>query len=207
MVDELMIRWLTVLPWRQRNLRECRIAGSAPNLFRAKVPLYSDIDKPAWLLEAEKKDPNIEVWQFHFSTDETKTGVEIKAILPRPLVPLLEEYLTEYRPLLINDTDPGTLILSGAGTPISINEMTNKITSLTLRHGGKRVNPHLFRDIVAFTWLMDHPRDFLTLSKLLWHSNVNTTLRVYGSRFNSSVAVTAMEAWIEEREKHLARAA
>jgi hypothetical protein len=34
--DELVIQWLLVLPWRQRNIRECRIAGRNPNLSRCR---------------------------------------------------------------------------------------------------------------------------------------------------------------------------
>ena len=33
-MEELIIRWLLVLPWRQRNVRECRVSGPSPNLFK-----------------------------------------------------------------------------------------------------------------------------------------------------------------------------
>lgn len=206
-MEELMIKWLTILPWRQRNIRECRIGGRKPNLFKAKVPEFSDIDKPQWVIEEEKRNPDLKVWQFHFDRDETKTGIEVAAILPRPLVPLLEEYLDVYRPNLTNGEDPGTLFLNRSGKAIEIKDMTNRVCSITMRYAGKRVNPHVFRDIVAFTWLKEHPRDYLTLSKVLWHSNLNTTIKIYGSRFNESSGVCAMEAWIEERERRLPRAA
>ena len=79
---------------------------------------------------------------------------------------------------------------------------TNKLVShLTLRYGGRRVTPHLHRDIVAFTWLKAHRGDYLTVSKMLWHSNIRTTLEKYGTRFNESSGVAAMDAWLEERQK------
>jgi len=62
------------------------------------------------------------------------------------------------------------------------------------------VTPHLFRDIVAYTWLKAHSEDFLTLSKMLWHSNIKTTIDTYGGRFNESSGVCAMESWLDERE-------
>jgi integrase len=74
------------------------------------------------------------------------------------------------------------------------------VTRLTSRYGGRAVNPHLFRDIVAFAWLKAHPKDYLTLSKILWHANINVTIKTYGSRFDESSGVCAMEAWIEELE-------
>ena len=69
-----------------------------------------------------------------------------------------------------------------------------------LKAKGTVLSPHLFRDVVAYTWLKEHPKDFLTLSKMLWHSNINTTIKTYGSRFNESSGVSAMESWLDERE-------
>jgi hypothetical protein len=37
-LKELLIRWLITLPWRQRNIRECRIGGPVPNLFKGTIP-------------------------------------------------------------------------------------------------------------------------------------------------------------------------
>ena len=74
------------------------------------------------------------------------------------------------------------------------------VTKITSRYGGKSVNPHLIRDIVAFAWLKEHPKDYLTLSKILWHANINVTIKTYGSRFDESSGVCAMESWLEERE-------
>lgn len=199
-MDELLMKWLVTLPWRQRNIRECRISGPEPNLFKAKIPLFSDIDKPKWVIQEEQKNPASEFWQFRFSIDETKTGIEVCALLPRQLVGLLEEYLKHFRTYLLKGSDPGTLFLNRAGKPMSRSQMTESVSDMTLRYGGRRVSPHLFRDVVAYTWLKEHPKDFLTLSKMLWHSNINTTIKTYGSRFNESSGVSAMESWLDERE-------
>ena len=73
----------------------------------------------------------------------------------------------------------------------------------TLKYGGVRTTPHLFRDSIAFKWLKEHPKDYLTLSKMLWHKHVQTTIGIYGSRFNESSGLCAMEAWLDERSKGL----
>lgn len=199
-MQELLMKWFTVLPWRQRNVRQCRIDGPTPNLFKGKIPPFSDIEKPEWVIQEEQSNPEAEFWQFHFSPDETKTGIEVEALLPRQLIGLLEEYLKDFRPCLLNGPDPETLFLNQAGNPMAQNQVTETVCALTLRHGGRRVSPHPFRDIVAYTWLKAHPKDFLTLSKMLWHSDVNTTIRIYGSRFNESTGVCAMEGWLDDRE-------
>jgi len=72
--DELVILWLLTLPWRQRNIRECRVGGRNPNLLHGPLPRMASITKPDWLLEAEEQNGPLEVWQFRFSPSETKTG-------------------------------------------------------------------------------------------------------------------------------------
>jgi integrase len=200
-MEELMFRWFLVLPWRQRNLRECRVEGSSPNLFKAKVPVYSYIDKPLWAHKEEARNPDAEFWQFKFSREETKTGVAVHSLVPRSLISQLEEYLSEYRPLLLKDRKCDSLLISPDGDEMDAGFVNHTISGLTLRYGGRRVTPHLFRDIVAFEWLRSHPGDYLRLSKMLWHKNVQTTINIYGSRYNQASGVIAMDEWLEEREK------
>ncbi len=200
-MDELLIRLLLTLAWRQNNIRHCRIAGPKPNLFKAPIDQFSLVDKPQWVLEEEKRSPMADFWQFKFCPAETKTGVAVHAVLPRPLVALLEEYLRDFRPALLGPVDPLTLFVNCGGRAISQNEITDEISELTLRYGGRVVTPHLFRDVVAYAWLKAHSADYLTLSKLLWHRDVKTTIHYYGGRFNESSGVCAMESWLEERAK------
>ena len=83
---------------------------------------------------------------------------------------------------------------------MSVINVDNVVTTMTYQFGGTRVTPHLFRDIVAFAWLKAHPKDYLTLSKMLWHSTPHQVIKNYGSRFNQSSGVCAIEFWLEERE-------
>jgi integrase len=199
-MEELMVKWLLVFLWRQRNLRECRVEGQNPNLFKAKLPVYSYIDKPAWARQEEADNPNAEFWQIRFSREETKTGVSVHSLVPRSLIKLLEEYMSEYRPLLLRGRKYETLFVCPEADEMNSSSVTDIISELTLRYGGRRVTPHLFRDVVAFAWLKSHPEDYLTLSKMLWHKHISTTIHYYGGRFNESSASVAMESWIEERE-------
>ena len=198
-MEELLMRWLLTLPWRQRNIRECRSGGSMPNLFKATVPTFSGINKPAWVRNEERKNPATEFWQFKFSAEETKTGNPVEALLPTQLIAPVEEYIAYFRPYLVRGDDPGTLFLNQAGTPLTLQQMTALVSKLTQQHGGRPVSPHPFRDIVAFAWLDAHPDKYLELSKMLWHNNINTTIQIYGGRFNESSGVCAMESWLDER--------
>jgi integrase len=191
--DELVIQWLLVLPWRQRNIRECRIGGRNPNLIRAVLPKMTSVTRPDWLQMAEKQHGPVETWQFRFAPDETKTGNDVHCVLPQRLTPLLEEYLSVHRPRLVCGTDPGTLFLNEHGGALTQAMVRNVVSRLTLKYGGRVVTPHLFRDIFAYMWLELAPEDYLTLSKLLWHRNIQTSIRIYGQRFNESTALSRME--------------
>jgi hypothetical protein len=57
----------------------------------------------------------------------------------------------------------------------------------------------LFRDIWAFWWLKNHPEDFLTVSKVLWHRDLKSTLRKYGSKFIESQALVLVEEELDRQ--------
>ena len=198
--DELLMLWLLILPWRQRNIRECRIGGQRPNVFKGSIPPFATITRPTWVSALERSSPDAEFWQIRFDADETKTKNEIHAFLPAELVPILEEYLAESREVLLKGRrDDGKLFLSNAGKGMQLSQLTSRVKNLALKHVGIGVTPHLYRDIVAFEWLSCHPKDYLTLSKILWHRNINTTLKIYGSQFNESTGVAMMDEWRTSR--------
>jgi integrase len=201
--DELMMSWLVILPWRQRNLRECRLTGGThPNLFLAPVRGQSTATRPGWLVKQEEVDPGKPVWQIRFTKDETKAKNGVTAFLPAELVAKLEQYLVHRQDLIPpGEPDPGTLFLTSEGKQMNKHYLYLRVQELTSRFSGRAVNPHLFRDIVAFEWLKNHPEDYLTLSKLLWHRNIEHTLKVYGSRFDESTGIARMDDWRASRKK------
>jgi integrase len=199
--DELLLRWLLSFVWRSRNVRECRIDFDAAgrNLFRGEIPPLVNIAVPGWVQRELNANPRQQFWQFYFRTDETKTGNEVRGIVPRRLVALLEDYLQHHRPRLLQGRDTATLFLNRKGTALTGTQLGLLISNLTLRYSGRRVTPHLFRDIFAFKWLEDHPEDYLTVSRALWHTNIETTLQVYGRRFDESHALRRVEEWLDGR--------
>lgn len=201
--DELLLRWLLTFVWRSRNVRECRIdfGVAGQNLFKGELPPLVNIAVPVWVQTELNANPGQQFWQFYFRTEETKTGNEVRGIVPRRLVPLLEDYLQNHRPRLLQGHDTGTLFLNRKGTALTGTQLDLLISDLTLRYSGRRVTPHLFRDILAFKWLKDHPEDYLTVSRALWHRSIDTTLQVYGRRFDESHALRRVEEWLDSRTK------
>jgi integrase len=196
--EELLMRFLCTLAWRQRNLRTCRICGASPNLFKAPIPRNVQITKPDWVKLEEQRNPGAEFWQFRFSSQETKAKRPVHSVLPHQLVVPLEEYLQLYRPKLARE-DSEVLFVKRYGGEFTASELTNVVETLTIRYRGVRVNPHHFRDIFAYAWLEANPDNLPGLSKALWHLSVDFTMRKYAARYNESSAVCAIEKWLERR--------
>jgi integrase len=194
-MHRLLISWLLYLPWRSRNLRECVIGK---NLINERIPPFVGITKRDWVVEEEARNPNATFWMFKFSPEETKKENFIRCVLPQALIEILEEYLAKYRPLLVDQIDPGTLFLNQAGNAMSITCMALTVASVTLKYGGQRITPHAFRHIAAYRWLEESPGSYLELSKMLWHSSVDVTIRIYGSEYNESNGHACFEDLIEQ---------
>jgi integrase len=199
--DELCIMWLLHLPWRQKNIRLMRIGGKTPNLFHG--PLEDVYEIPAWVIEERKKNEKAEFWQIRFTKKETKMKHGVVAVLPKALVSILEDYLrvrSDLKPARETKkmrVEPETLLLTKQGKTISTNGMLDLVKTLTFRHlePAKAINPHRFRDLFAYAWLKDNPKDFLTLSKILWHKDVQITIDTYGAEFDIASGVFATETW------------
>jgi len=197
--NELAMKWLIILPWRCSNLVGCRIGGDRPNLFKGPLSSSSLISVNDWARGALDADPKAEFWQCRFSPSETKAKHGVHFLLPRPLIPLLEEYL-RHRSALLRGQAPETLFVNSLGRKMGVESFEDLVGELTIRHIRKLVNPHTFRHIVAYGWLKEHPGDYLTVSKLLFHRKLETTIRIYASRFNESDGACGMERWFESRQ-------
>jgi integrase len=195
--DELLMKFLVFLLWRQRNIRECRLRE---NLLKTRIQPYSTIDKPQWVEDALSKNPSEEFWQVHFEPGETKGGREVDLLLPQELVPLLEDYLEHHRPLLVLGQDPGFLFLNCKGRPMNRHSLTNLVGRLTQRYVGRRVTPHIFRYVFTVTYLNENPQDFMSASKVLWHRRLDTTHLIYGEPYDESYGPRIIEKWRNRRE-------
>jgi integrase len=199
--NELLIKWLVTLAWRQRNIRQCRIGGPHPNVFKGQIDPSDRMAKFDWVERELRQNPSAEFWQFRFSAPETKIGKRVRGLIPSSLISLLQEYVAEYRPYLVEDSDCDLLFPNDAASTMFMNGIDYLVGELTLRYGGKPLSTHIFRHILAYAWLKDHPDDYLTLSKILWHTDIKTTLNTYGAGYDESNGVCGMETWVDSRGK------
>jgi integrase len=202
--DALLVALLTTLAWRQKNIREAKLGRfqDEGNISMEEIPANSIMAKPQWVQDALRTNPHQKIWQFRFGAEETKGKREARGVLPLPLVSVLQEYLDRHRPILLGaHPDPGTLFLNGRGKPFGRGDVLRLTGAVTMKYVNKRLNPHLFRDILALQYLEDCPEDFASLSQALWHGSVGVTMGFYARNFDASHGARRIQEWLEKRRK------
>lgn len=76
--NALIVKWLLVEPWRQRNIRQALLGtqDSGANIFFEEVHPLSTMDKPRWVEEALKSNPHEKFWRFNFGLMKPRPGAE-----------------------------------------------------------------------------------------------------------------------------------
>jgi integrase len=109
---------------------------------------------------------------------EVKNNTDVEAELPEPTVTLLDTYLKECRPILLDSPSPW-LFPGRRGRHKVRNALADQITRLILRKTGLSVNPHLFRHIAAKIYLDRNPGAYGLIRTLHGHRSVDTTTLYY----------------------------
>jgi hypothetical protein len=190
--DELFMLWMVTFAWRGLNVRTCKLGA---NLFKRQVDMSRNSNLDEWVKEALAESPQAEFWQIHFSRDEAKAREAIRGFVPQHVIPLLEDYIENQRPLLVGETDRGTLFLNSHGNPLSAEAIEDLYGRLTQRYAGRWSRPHLVRDAFAHAWLDAHPGDYLTVSRALWHRSLRHTIRRYGRTLDPAHALGKTGTW------------
>lgn len=151
----LMLKFLTRIPMRSRNLREMRLGT---NLVQDR--------EGHWLLEF--RGNQLKVAKRAGRTNEYRFDLT-RHCPPEhdDLLKVLEEYLTVYRPRLPNSTPDGFVFLTQLGTPYDGAGVHKELATIVARYTGQRFYPHLIRTIWGSEYLDDHPGDFTTVAEML----------------------------------------
>jgi hypothetical protein len=132
-VAEAYTRYLTLaiftsIPDRQRTIRELELGRTL------------------------MKDSETGFWVVKHGPDDYKTGKhygERPAMqLAEELTPAIDDYIEHWRPALAPSTN-FLLVQSKTGKPMSDNSIFQRVVRCCFKYTGKRVNPHLLRDIIV----------------------------------------------------------
>jgi hypothetical protein len=146
----VVLKLLVRVPLRQRNIREMQLGEN----------LYKDQRGH---------------WQLHFSGTALKVGerggrtntyhVDLTDYAPA-FIPVLEEFLTVYRPRLPNAVGSTFCFLNQNGNPYNLQTLRHELAYIVARHTGQRFYPHLIRTIWATEYLTA-TQDFTTAATML----------------------------------------
>lgn len=168
--DGMMIACLAARPLRLRNLSSLRIGHS---LLRTRTG-----------------------YSVEFSGRQTKKGIAIEFVYPQWLIEPLDIYLDDVRPLLLSRArgdqgDAGWLWIGRRGKPLPSTNVTTTITNATLRHLGRGVSPHLFRDCAATGIALHAPEQVGITKDVLGHA----TSASGGKFYNQADSFKALAGW------------
>jgi len=131
-------------------------------------------------------------WRLIFEGPETKSGRPFEASVPEWIVPFLERYLSEIRPIFLGANHHDGLWASTKGHPLTDKAISRVITDRTRDAFGQPVNPHLFRACAATTIALLDPGRIGIARELLAHVSLVTTEAHYNKA--SSIAASRLYA-------------
>ncbi len=137
-------------------------------------------------------------WWILFSRSQGKTPHPFEAFLPDELAPYIAEYLTVYRPFLLERHGKryrppagNELWITDWGTPLVSIYLI--VTEITRKELGRPVNPHLFRDCASTSIAIAVPKNVRIVMPVLGHR----TLRTSEEAYNQARSFEAFGHWHE----------
>lgn len=177
--DGLMIACLVARPLRRRNLTALRLGVSFL--------------------------PQGDGYRAFFPRHETKKGVEIDFLYPAWFNEKFAIYLRKIRPILLcgsEEMDEGWLWIGRYGRRMSENTVSTRIGNVTMKHLGRRVSPHLFRDIGATSIALHDPGHVGITKTVLGHDRLSSSQQFYNQAHSFSAVRSHgdLMAWLRKDE-------
>jgi site-specific recombinase XerD len=110
---------------------------------------------------------------------DVKNRVDLNFQFDEALTELIDEYVHEFRPVLLRRSNASWLFPGEAGEPKTANMFSAQITERIEKATGLRITAHQFRHAAAAFYLKHHPGDYETVRRFLGHRNIQTTINFY----------------------------
>ena len=146
----------TFAPIRLRNLIRTELGK---NLIKP-----GGLNTPYWLV---------------FPHYDVKNRVDLNFKFDQPLTDLIDEYVHEFRPVLLRGSNSSWLFPGENGEPKNGLLFSKQITVRIQKAIGLRMTVHQFRHAAAAVYLKHHPGDYETVRRLLGHRDIQTTSKFY----------------------------
>ena len=165
----LMLRLWTWIPYRQRNMREMLLGDN----------LHKDSQGQ---------------WRITFRGEQLKIGVKrgkpniFDLPFPTDLVPVLENYLAIWRPILLSNLAHADthVFITRRGSYYNQHTLRNSTARIVYRYTGKRWHPHMIRTVWATEWIRNGG-DFFKAAIML-NDTLETVIANYAHLRDENVA-------------------
>ncbi|MDD2880982.1 MAG: hypothetical protein PHQ58_11120 [Rhodoferax sp.] len=140
-------------------------------------------------------------WRIKIASSRMKNKKRLKkkiykAPLPSWLSPLIDDYVTKFRPILEAGKKNDSFFLSNRGSRFnSMNKQVFRLTSTQIP-GCSGFGPQALRHLVATDWLMKNPNDFATVSELL-NDSIEVIMNNY-IHLRKDIAFTRYENYVKD---------
>jgi site-specific recombinase XerD len=138
-----------------------------------------------------------------FAGKATKTGRLIEVEYPPYLVEQFHYYLAKARPILcdrMTAPEDGLLWIGRRGRPMTVQQITSRVSILTERGLGRMISPHLFRDCVTTDIAIHDPANVSITKSILGHARLATSQKFY-NQAGSFEASRKLRLVIQKRRK------
>ena len=165
----LILKLLVRVPLRQRNIRELRYPKH----------LWQDASSGEWTLRFTGNELKVAMRKGRTNVFEVRLSRLYPKDGPTPddLIPTLEEFIKDFRPMIPNARTSPYFFLTVRGNPYDVGTLGVEIVTAMERRAGVRVNPHVIRDIAATT-LLKKGRSYDMVAALLGNT-VTTVIKHY----------------------------
>jgi integrase len=114
-----------------------------------------------------------------FEHYDVKNRVDLEFHFDQTLTDLIDEYVHDFRPVLLRGSNASWLFPGEAGNPKVGIIFSLQITRRIQKVVGLRLTVHQFRHAAAAIYLKHHPGDYETVRRFLGHRDIQTTIRFY----------------------------
>jgi integrase len=122
--------------------------------------------------------PSKEYW-LTFPHYDVKNRVDLEFPFDDVLTRLIDEYVHDFRPILLRQANAPWLFPGVAGKPKTANMFSAQITERIHKATGVRLTVQQFRHAAAAIYLKHQPGGYETVRRLLGHRNIQTTINFY----------------------------
>jgi integrase len=167
----LAIELLTMAPMRIGNLAALRLDTHIQRIGRRKQKVIVTL-----------------------AEGEVKNDVAQEFPLPTHSIELLDLYLNEHRPHLVESGSPWLFPGQNGDHKRSVT-LSDQLSGIIFKKTGIRMTPHQFRHLAGKLILMQNPGAYETVRRVLGHQNLKTTTNFY-SDMGSGAAVKSYDETI-----------